>query len=88
MSMADSVFSIAEAVAEVLGPLRGGPDAAQADTKITAAAPNAGAVKPRGGAHGKILTIADQYLSWSLAAMTGGNATTTFCQWRSPRCCA
>ena len=43
MSMADSVFSTAEAVADVLGPLRGGPDAAHADTNITAAAPNAGA---------------------------------------------
>ena len=43
MSVADSVFSIAGAVADVLGPLRGGPDAAQAATNITAAAPNAGA---------------------------------------------
>jgi hypothetical protein len=53
MSMADSVFSTAEAVADTLGPLRGGPDAAHADTKITAAAPNAGAVKREGALTGK-----------------------------------
>jgi hypothetical protein len=43
--MADNVFSTAKAVADTFGPLRGGPDAAQADTNITATAPTAAAVK-------------------------------------------